>query len=102
MISASELLVRPIRSGRERADFMHTFLTTFPGLTLLPVDLVVAVQAATLRSTVNVRLPDALIVASGLLAGCEVIVSNDERWKRRFAPLYPQFRWFYLGDYLPA
>ena len=102
MISASELMVRPIRSGKERADFMHDFLTTYPGLTLLPVDLLVAMQAATLRSATSIRLPDALIIAAGLLAGCEVIISNDERWKRQFAPLYPQFRWLYLSDYLPV
>lgn len=102
MISASELLVRPMRSGKERADFMHDFLTNYPGLTLLPVDLMVALQAATLRAVASIRLPDALIIASGLLAGCEVIVSNGERWKRQFAPLYSQFRWLYLGDYLPA
>ena len=66
------------------------------------VDLFVAMQAANLRSIATIRLPDALIVASGLLTGCEVIISNDERWKRQFAPLYPQFRWLYLNDYLPA
>lgn len=102
MITASELFVRPIRSGSERVTFMHDFLTNYPGLTLLPVDLMVAMQAATLRSTRSVRLPDALIVATGLLAGCEAIVGNDERWRRRFAPLCPQFRWLYPGDYLPV
>jgi hypothetical protein len=50
----------------------------------------------------SVRLPDALIVATGLLSNCEVIISNDERWKRQFEPLFPQFRWLYLGDHLPA
>lgn len=100
VISASELLVRPIRSGNSPLTFMHTFLTTFPNLMMLPVDLPVAMQAATLRATTNIRLPDALIIASGLLAGCEVIVSNDEGWKRRFEPLFRDFRWLYLSDYL--
>jgi predicted nucleic acid-binding protein len=102
MVSASELLVRPIRAGTRELVMMHRFLTESPNLALLPVDLFVALQAANLRSLTTIRLPDALIVASGLLAGCEVIVSNDERWKRQFAPLYPQFRWLYLGDYLPV
>jgi len=101
-ISASELLVRPIRSGAADFTFMHEFLTEFPNLTLFPVDLIVGVEAATLRALTSIRLPDALIVATGLLSNCEVIVSNDERWKRQFEPLFPQFRWLYLGDYLPA
>jgi predicted nucleic acid-binding protein len=101
-ITASELLIRPIRTGGEEQAFMHNFLTDHPKLIFLPTDLFVATTAATLRSTTNTRLPDALIVATGLLAGCEVIVSNDERWKRRFEPLFPQFQWLYLGDHLPA
>jgi predicted nucleic acid-binding protein len=100
VVSAVELLVRPIRTNQERFTFMHTFLTQFPNLTVLPMDLVVAVQAATLRATTGLPLPDAVVIASGLLAGCEAIVTNDSRWKRRGEALFRQFRWLYLEDYL--
>ncbi len=100
VLTASELLVRPIRAGDPDYTYMYSFLTNFPNLTMLPVDLVVAMEAASLRAIGNIRLPDALIIASGLLAGCEVIVSNDEGWKRRFEPLFRQFRWIYLSDHL--
>jgi len=100
MVSACEVMVRPVRTSTQAFTFMHEFLTGFPNLTLLPVDLGVASQAATLRSVSRARLGDALIVASGLLAGCEVLLSNDARWKQRLEPLFPQFRWLYLGDYL--
>jgi len=59
-----------------------------------------AVQAATIRSSMRLLLPDAMVIAAGLLAGCEAIVSNDARWKQRGAGLFPQFRWIYLSDYL--
>ncbi len=100
VVSAVELLVRPIRTSQERFTFMHTFLTQFPNLAVLPMDMVVAVQAATLRATTNLPLPDAVVIASGLLAGCEAIVTNDSRWKRRGEALFRQFRWLYLEDYL--
>jgi predicted nucleic acid-binding protein len=99
IVSAAEILVRPIRTGQERFTFMHTFLTQFPNLTVLPMDMVVAVQAATIRATTGIPLPDALVIASGLMAGCDAIISNDERWKRRLEPLFRQFRWIYLADY---
>lgn len=99
-ISTVELLIRPIRTSHERFTFMHEFLTGYPNMTVLPVDTVVAVEAATLRASMRLTLPDAVIVASGLLAGCEAIVSNDTRWKQRGAALFPRFRWIYLGDYL--
>jgi predicted nucleic acid-binding protein len=100
VLSASELLVRPIRAGSPQLTFMHVFLTTFPNLTSLPIDLPMAMQAATIRAISGIRLPDALVIASGLLAGCQAIISNDEQWHRRLAPLFQQFRWIYLGDYL--
>jgi predicted nucleic acid-binding protein len=100
VVSATELLVRPIRTSLAAFTFMHTFLTAFPNLTVLPVDLPVAVQAATLRASTGIRTPDAMIVASGLLAGCEAIITNDEQWRRRLAPLFRAFRWIYLGDYI--
>ena len=98
-LTAAELFIRPIRTSDERFRFMHAFLADFPNLTGLPLDMVVAVQAATLRATLNLPVVDAAVIATGMLAGCEAIVTNDERWKRRGAPLFPQFRWVYLDDF---
>lgn len=98
--SAPELLVRPIRAGQREFAFMHTFLTNFPHLSILPIDMTVAVQAATLRAHAGLRLPDAFVIASGLLAGCEAIVTNDEEWRKKLASSFTQFRWIYLADYL--
>lgn len=98
-VSAAELLIRPHRAGPTEFTFMHTFLTSFPNLTALPMDLSVATQAATIRSITGLRLPDAIVIASGLLAGCEVIISNDEKWKRRLDPLFRDFVWVYLGEF---
>ena len=78
---------------------MHSFISELPNVTVLPVDNIVPVEAATLRALTRIALPDAMVIASGLLAGCEAIISNDAGW-RRIASLFPQFRWIYLGDYL--
>ena len=91
--------MRPIRSGLDRFTFMHTFLAQFPHLTGLPVDMVVAVQAANLRAVTNLAVPDSVVIASGLLAGCEAIITNDGRWKRRGESAFRQFTWIYLEDY---
>ncbi len=99
VVSAVELLVRPIRTSQERFTFMYSFLLEYPSLTVLPMDLTVAVQAANLRASSNIPLPVAVVVASGLLAGCEAIVTNDERWKKKLEPAFPRFRWIYLADY---
>ena len=98
-VSAIELLIRPIRSGPDRFTFMHTFLTQFPHLTGLPVDMIVAVQAANLRATTGLAVPDSVVIACGLLTGCDAIITNDGRWKRRGETLFRQFTWIYLEDY---
>ncbi len=56
--------------------------------------------AATLRAIKNIRVPDALVIASGLLAGCEAVVTNDDEWKRKLQPLFTEFRWLSLSDYI--
>ena len=96
-VTAAELLVRPIRAGATDLEYTHAFLRAFPNLNLLPVDFEVALQAATIRATTRLPLPDALLVASATLSACEAIVTNDEAWHRRLHPLFPDFRWLYLS-----
>lgn len=105
VVSVAELLVRPVRAGPREEMYMHAFLTGFPNLGFpnlqaLNVDFHVAHQAANLRAVRNVKTPDALILARGLLAGCEAIVGNDEAWVTRLKPLFPELRWIYLPSYL--
>jgi len=54
MTSAAELLVRPIRTGTAELSFMHDFLTRFPNLHGLVMDVHVAQPAATLRATASI------------------------------------------------
>ena len=97
VITAAELLVRPLRGVSADVELMHRFLRRVPNLRIIDVDFEVALQAANIRALTRLALPDALIIATAILSGCQAIVTNDERWSRRLAPLYPQFRWIYLG-----
>ena len=100
VMSAMELLIRPIRAGDPQFTYMHTFLAAYPNLTVLPMDFTVAVQAASVRAVSGIRAPDAVIIASGILAGCEAVICNDQQWAGRLATLFPQFRWIYLARYI--
>ena len=92
-----EMLVRPIRAGAADLETVTGFLQEFPNLHLIDVDLSTALQAANIRALTRLAPPDALLIGTAIMAGCEVIVTIDERWSRRVAPLYPEFRWIYLG-----
>ena len=98
VVSAAELLIRPIRAGGADLTYMHAFLRGFPNLELLPVDLDVALQAANVRVLTRLSMPDAILTASALLSNCEAVISNDRDWHRRLSAHFPQFRWLYLAE----
>jgi len=98
VVSAGELLVRPLRTSDEHYTHMQAFLTNFPHLTVLSADIAIAAQAANIRASTRIKLADAFIIATGVLSGCEAIIHNDERWKG-MAALLPRYRWIYLKDY---
>lgn len=98
VVSAAELLIRPIRAGGADLTFMHAFLRGFPNLRVLPADLDVALQAANIRALTRLPMSDAILTASAVLSTCEVVVSNDRDWRQRLQGHFPQFRWLYLGE----
>jgi predicted nucleic acid-binding protein len=98
-VSVMELLVRPTVAGEEVANALLTSLTRFPHLQVAPVDVAVAAQAASVRAREKISPADALIVATGLVMRCEVIVSNDDKWQRRLAGHYPKVQFLYLDAF---
>jgi len=102
MVTVMEVLVRPLRLGvREPYEHLLEFLAHFPNLRPLSVDLVVAQEAASLRATHRFSTPDALIVASGLVAQVGHLVTNDQAWRTRLQPISRRIRVCYLSDHLP-
>ncbi len=98
VVSAAELLIRPIRAGGADLTYMHTFLRGYPSLNVLPVDLDVALQAANIRALARFPMPDSILIASAMLSGCEIIISNDRDWQRRLQGHFSQYRWLYLAQ----
>ncbi len=68
-VSLTEILVKPIREGNLTLEKQYKLLFShFPNLTILPIDNVVTEQAAYLRGKYNIKTPDALILATALVA----------------------------------
>lgn len=82
-ITLLELLVQPLRLGlTDVADEYEALLENFPHFQLAPVTRPVTLKAAALRAQHALRTPDALIVATGLVHGATLVVTNDDNWKR--------------------
>jgi predicted nucleic acid-binding protein len=101
MISIAEVLVRPMRAGvLERYDHLLDFLTKFPNLRPIPVDLAVAQEAASLRASYRLAMADALIVATGIVSQVHHLVTNDADWSRKLQPISGRIRVCHLSRFL--
>jgi predicted nucleic acid-binding protein len=79
MVTVGEILVRPFRAGPEAVAVAEGFLRHFAGLQLVDVDYAIAREAARIRASTDLRMPDALIVASALAIAADRLVTNDRR-----------------------
>ncbi|RKZ41372.1 MAG: type II toxin-antitoxin system VapC family toxin [Gammaproteobacteria bacterium] len=82
-MSLLEILVQPLSLGLEKVvdDYTHK-LDNFPNMTLYPVNRDVTLQAATLRAKYKLRTPDALILATAIVQGASLMLTNDVQWKQ--------------------
>ena len=84
ILTLLEVLVVPLRAGHESlASDYRRVLNHTKGLTLYPVDHAVCERAAKMRADHPwLRTPDALQIATAVEHGAQIIVTNDNRWKR--------------------
>lgn len=75
-----EVLTGPLKAGdRSLAARLERALAHGPWLDLVPISRAVLVRAAEIRAQYGVKTPDALHLATALLRGCGVFVTNDRR-----------------------
>jgi len=63
---------------REKDEFL-TQLRTNPNYKIVHLDLEVAEEAGRVRAMTHLRLPDAILVASSLIAGAPILVTHDDQ-----------------------
>ena len=77
-LTYAEILVGPLRAGGRAVEVVERFAAQVRIVDLSPA---IARLAAELRVTRGLKLPDAVIVATGLRLEADVIVTADARWK---------------------
>jgi predicted nucleic acid-binding protein len=82
-VTLAEVLVRPLRQNRsDIADVYREVLTRSEHFTLHECDAPLAERAALVRAATGLRLPDAIVAATGLESSCSHLVSNDPAFRR--------------------
>ena len=77
-LTYAEILVGPLRAGAESVEVVERFAAQVRIIDLAPR---IARLAAELRAARGLKLPDAVIIATGLQAEAAVILTADARWK---------------------
>lgn len=78
LVTLVEVLVHPLRSGRDDlAREYRDILLRSPNLTALPLGEDIAEEAARLRASHSVKTPDAIQLATAKIAGATWFLTND-------------------------
>ena len=82
-ITLTELLVHPFRADDiDQVNTVYSLVTTYPHLEWQPTTLAIADEAARLRAMYRMKTPDAIQMATALVAGATAIVANDVAFRR--------------------
>ncbi|BBB91589.1 MAG TPA: PIN domain-containing protein [Methylomusa anaerophila] len=79
VLSFSECAVRPYRDGNWAALDQVKLMFQMPNLTVCEMDGAVAEEAARIRAVYNLKMPDAIIVATAIIHKADVFLTNDHR-----------------------
>lgn len=77
VLSFSECAVLPYREGNWAALDQIKLMFQMPNLTVYPMDEVIAEEAARIRAIYNFKMPDAIITATAIVRGADVLLTND-------------------------
>jgi len=82
VITLTEMLVHPKLLGATTLEqHYRELLRNSRHFELVPIDAMIAEQAAELRARYNLRTPDALHIAAALSADCQAFLTNDKKLK---------------------
>lgn len=78
-LTLAECLVMPLKTGNTvLAARYQQHLRTHAGLECIAVSREILLEAARLRAMTNMKLPDAIHVATAVVMQCDMFISNDK------------------------
>ena len=100
-ITVTEVLVRPMQTSPSVTLTAEDFLSFFPNLSTHPLDHATAREAARIRAASGLKTPDAVVLATAVVAGVRIVVANDDRWATAIAKATPGLTLCRLEAHLP-
>jgi len=95
-LTLAELLTRPAQERNLQAMLDYRlYLTHFPNLEIVPLDIALAEETALLRAATHLKTPDAIQLAAAKRYGADAVITNDRAWSGKLTSP----RILILGDY---
>jgi len=83
VISVSECLTKPIRENDTKLITIYErFFEQTQNMNVIDISFPIARKSADLRAQYGLRTPDALHIATAIIAGCQAFLTNDIALKR--------------------
>lgn len=83
IVSLLEILSAPeIQFNQSLEETYKNFFINFPNLNLVTLDISISIKAAELRRIYKIKLPDSVILATAIVSGTDVLITNDLRLKQ--------------------
>lgn len=81
-LSLAEALVKPYQNqDLVKQALYKQFICNSQQLSVIPVSRDVLIEAARLRASLSIKLPDAIHAATALLTRCSTFLTNDQRFQ---------------------
>jgi len=82
-VTVAECLVNPLKNKDQKLqqDFVD-FMLRQKSIRLKETDVNISIKAAQITANYNLKLPDALQVATAIIAGCDSFLTNDKKLSR--------------------
>jgi predicted nucleic acid-binding protein len=81
-LTLAETLVQPFQTGnQQQLDLYQRAIANAPHLTVVPIRRELLIDAAQVRATTKLKLPDAIHAATALASQCTTFLTNDQRFK---------------------
>jgi predicted nucleic acid-binding protein len=80
-VAYAEVLVGPYARGSDAVEVVRGFVADMR-ISIEPVSDAIAERAAELRAQAKIRMPDALVLATGDVLDADTILTADDRWPK--------------------
>ena len=83
-VTLTEILTAPAQANDAAAMLDYEmYLLHFPNLSIHPLDIEIAREAAWVRARTGLPTPDSIVLATAYALNAEAIVTNDKRWRQK-------------------